>query len=116
MRASLTHLTSKESWGTDEPPGENIEVLRLEGVGGPFELRLERKSDASDPFSALTPRQQEVARLAAAGMTNHDIARQLRVGDETVRSHIKAVYLRLGVESRAELTRVAVGDLVLLPE
>jgi DNA-binding NarL/FixJ family response regulator len=116
MRAKLTHLNSTQSWSTDEPPAANVEVLKLEGKDGQYELHLERKGDVADPFAALTDRQREVAKLAASGTTTHIIAKQLGVGNETIRSHIKAIYSKLGVESRAELARVAVGDLVLLSE
>ena len=116
MKAKLTHVSTGDSWNTDEAPRGNVEVVKLKGEGGTFELHLERDAGATDPFASLSPRQREVAKLAAAGNTAHAIANQLGVGTETVRSHIKTIYRKLGVETRAELSRVAVGDLVLLDE
>lgn len=116
MKAKLKHLSSEETWSTEEPPSTNVEVLRLEGEGGVYELHLERDGNATDPFASLTPRQHEVAKLASAGLTTRAIAERLGVGNETVRSHIKSIYRKLGVETRAELARVAVGDLVLLAD
>lgn len=55
----------------------------------------------------LTPRQLEVARLLTAGLTNAEIAEQLFVSKKTVEHHVSAVFLKLGVESRAEAASVA---------
>lgn len=54
---------------------------------------------------ALSKAQREVAELAAAGATVDDIARVLARGKETVRTHLKHAYRRLGVASRVELAR-----------
>jgi DNA-binding CsgD family transcriptional regulator len=60
--------------------------------------------------AALTPRQREVAELLAHGATSPEAARHLGLGVETVRTHVKAIYDRLGIASRAELARqVAAG-------
>lgn len=56
--------------------------------------------------TALTPRQADVAALAARGATNPQIAQQLGVSENTVKTHLKDVFDRLGVTSRAELDDV----------
>lgn len=48
----------------------------------------------------LTPRQLELLRLVAAGYSNRQIARRLRLADGTVRKHLENIYTRLGVTSR----------------
>ena len=53
----------------------------------------------------LTAREQEVARLAADGLSATDIARQLFIGKRTVETHLANVYLKLDVKSRLELAR-----------
>ena len=53
---------------------------------------------------ALTPRQQQVARLAARGLSNSEIAQQLGVKPGTIDAHLKKIYLLLQVHSRAELS------------
>jgi len=52
----------------------------------------------------LTPREREVTRLLTRGATNEEIAQALWISRYTVKDHAKAVYAKLGVGSRAELT------------
>jgi len=49
----------------------------------------------------LTQRESEVLALIVAGLTNAAIAGQLVVGDETVKSHVRAIYRKLDVTDRA---------------
>jgi DNA-binding CsgD family transcriptional regulator len=49
----------------------------------------------------LAPRQRELMRLIAAGLTNAKIARQLGITEGTVRSHLEDIYTRLQVSNRA---------------
>jgi DNA-binding CsgD family transcriptional regulator len=58
------------------------------------------------PVPRLTPRQNDLLRLLAAGHTNAQIARRLGISDGTVRTHLENIYERLGVSSRtAAVTR-----------
>src|ERR671932_330356 len=52
---------------------------------------------------ALTPSERRVARLAAAGQTNRDIAQALFVAPKTVQVHLSHAYQKLGVSSRSQL-------------
>jgi DNA-binding NarL/FixJ family response regulator len=56
----------------------------------------------------LTPREEEVLLLLSQGYSNKEIADRLNMGIETVRSHLKHVYEKMHVRSRAE----AVGKMV----
>ncbi|HEX6525756.1 MAG TPA: helix-turn-helix transcriptional regulator [Streptosporangiaceae bacterium] len=52
----------------------------------------------------LTPREREVAQLLTRGASNDEIARKLWISRHTVKDHVKAVYAKLGVGCRAELS------------
>ncbi|MDP8929510.1 MAG: helix-turn-helix transcriptional regulator, partial [Actinomycetota bacterium] len=52
----------------------------------------------------LTPREREVTQLLVSGMPIDQIARSLWVSPHTVRDHVKAIFVKLGVNSRPELT------------
>jgi DNA-binding CsgD family transcriptional regulator len=60
--------------------------------------------------SPLTRRQHDVARLAASGLSNREIAEQLGVGIRTIESHLETAYRRVGVASRAELAAVLAAE------
>jgi two-component system response regulator NreC len=57
----------------------------------------------------LTPREVEVLRLIALGHTSVEIARKLHVSARTVESHRARLYSKLGVATRADLVRYALG-------
>lgn len=57
------------------------------------------------PDAALTGAQRRVAECLAAGATIAQAAHALGIHAETVRSHVKRIYARLGIASRAELAR-----------
>jgi len=85
----------------------------LRSEEGELWLVLPKRRGAASPFAALSPRQRQVAELAALGSSAKDIAVALDVGYETVRTHLKNIYRMLAVASRTELARVARGDLIL---
>ncbi len=57
---------------------------------------------AADPEEDLTDREREVLGLIGRGLRNSDVARALELADSTVASHIKSIYRKLGISSRAE--------------
>jgi DNA-binding CsgD family transcriptional regulator len=62
------------------------------------------------PVPRLTPRQNELLRLLAAGRTNTQIARQLGIAEGTVRTHLENIYDKLGVSSRTAAVTRALAD------
>jgi DNA-binding NarL/FixJ family response regulator len=57
--------------------------------------------------AALSPREREVLRLVAGGSTNQQIAEQLGVGGETVKTLLARTFAKLGVRRRAEAVSAA---------
>ena len=60
-------------------------------------------------WPSLTEAELPVVRLAAEGRTNAEIAARLCLSRYTVETHLKHVFAKLGVESRAELAALAAG-------
>ncbi|MEU8242577.1 LuxR C-terminal-related transcriptional regulator [Actinoplanes missouriensis] len=58
---------------------------------------------AADPFATLSPKQQQIARLAAEGLTNREIAARLFLSPRTVASHLYRMFPLLGVSNRTQL-------------
>jgi len=63
----------------------------------------------------LTPREIEVLRLIALGHTSVEIARKLKLSPRTVETHRAHVYRKLGLTTRAELVRYALGHGLMTP-
>ncbi len=59
--------------------------------------------DGGDAPDLLTPREAEVLELLQTGRSNAEIALALQVSIETVRSHARRIYRKLGVRTRREL-------------
>ena len=68
-----------------------------------------RKRDVS-PLAELTPQELQVARLVGEGATNKAVAGQLFVSPKTVEYHLRKVFAKLGIASRAELIRIELGE------
>ena len=56
-----------------------------------------------DPLAGLTPRQREVARLLAVGLSAREVAARLHLSEHTVRDHRRAIRDWLGVSDRSEV-------------
>jgi DNA-binding NarL/FixJ family response regulator len=64
----------------------------------------------------LTAREAEVLELLQDGHTNSEIAEALEIGIETVRTHARSIYRKLGVPSRRELARRAQQEPVVVDD
>jgi DNA-binding CsgD family transcriptional regulator len=75
----------------------------------PRQSSLPSAKAPTPPYSEkLTPRETEVLRLLAQGLTNPQIATQLVISLPTVNTHVGSVFNKLGVNTRSAATRYAV--------
>jgi DNA-binding CsgD family transcriptional regulator len=82
--------------------GAGLWLTDCEGARPPTMLAT---PDAVD----LTPREREIALLAAAGLSSREIADRLVVSVRTVNNHLQNAYRKLGVTRRQDLPRVLTG-------
>jgi DNA-binding CsgD family transcriptional regulator len=61
--------------------------------------------DAVAPADGLTTREREVALLVSDGLRSREVAERLGIASQTVKSHLKTIFDKLGVRNRVELAR-----------
>jgi DNA-binding CsgD family transcriptional regulator len=71
-------------------------------AAGAVAARLD-KHDAAQAWSPLTLREFEVARLVARGLTNREIAGELRITVRTAGAHLEHIRAKLGAGRRSEI-------------
>jgi HD-GYP domain-containing protein (c-di-GMP phosphodiesterase class II) len=74
--------------------------LDKEAVGAVLEAAGHARPRGEWP-AGLTDREVEVLRLVARGHTNRDVAGRLSISEETVRNHVKHIYDKIGISTRA---------------
>ncbi len=82
-------------------PADNDGVLLDVELGDVRFLALRRSRPS--PMSLLSPREQEIARMVAQGYANKTIASVLDISTWTVASHLRRIYVKLQVSSRAAM-------------
>jgi DNA-binding NarL/FixJ family response regulator len=82
-----------------------IEAVRAAAAG---RLVFERRIDPPPPV--LTPREADVVRLVADGLTNDEVGRALGVTSKTIEAHLSRVFERTGIQSRTELATRAIRE------
>jgi DNA-binding NarL/FixJ family response regulator len=70
--------------------------------------RLVREVRAPENPEALTERENDVLKLIAGGLSNKEIARELGIGEKTVKTHVSNILSKLGVLSRTQAALYAV--------
>ncbi len=97
----------------DTEANELIRAIKA-AAGGQVQLspqaaaRLMREVRAPESPEALTERETEVLRLLAQGKANKEIARELTIGEKTVKTHVSSILSKLNVSSRTQAALYAV--------
>ncbi len=81
---------------------EDKVILDLE-VDGVRCMFMRRPQDPERSDVALSPREREIARMVAKGYPNKVIARVLEISSWTVSTHLRRIFAKLGVSSRAAM-------------
>ena len=98
----------------DTPPSELLKSIReVYNGGAPMTASIARKvihSFHNFRPSPLSERETEILRLLSDGMNYRSIAEQIFLSAHTVKTHIKNIYKKLHVNSRAEAVKKALKD------
>jgi DNA-binding NarL/FixJ family response regulator len=109
LRAGASGFVLKEA-----PPEEILDAVRVVSAGNALiapavtraviaELgRRPHRAELAERLDELTPREREVLGLLAKGLSNAEIAKELVVGEGTVKTHVARVLAKLGVRDRVQ--------------
>lgn len=76
----------------------------------------ERSQDTTDLATLLTPREQEVLRFVAAGLSNQEIRDYLVLSEATVKTHVSRILLKTGSRDRAAAVALAYRSGFVAPD
>jgi DNA-binding NarL/FixJ family response regulator len=68
---------------------------------------VERRAAEDPRLRTLTDRELEVLRAVAAGLTNSEIARELRLSESTVKTHVSRAFAKIGARDRVQAVIIA---------
>jgi DNA-binding NarL/FixJ family response regulator len=93
---------------------ELAKAIRIVAQGGDYISPDIRQQLAADPpVPDLTPRQSEILESMVRGLTDRDIAQQLRLSPESVSEHVGAIRQKIGAANRTEAVAIAMRKYLL---
>jgi|SRR5437660_1640171 len=87
--------------------------VQLSPQASAYLIRVLRMPELPEP---LTPREMDVLRLLAQGQSNKEIAHTLYLVEETVKSHVRHILAKLGVQSRTQAVLAAIRLGIVSPQ
>jgi LuxR family maltose regulon positive regulatory protein len=83
-----------------QPSGRSRDPMPYLGnlIRGPYQPELMPKRGGE----TLTPREHSILELLGHGRSNKEIARSLQISPETVKSHVKHMFAKLGIDRRTQ--------------
>ncbi len=112
----------------DAPGGELVHAVRVVAAGeallapsitkrliGEFASRRERHQGTPQGLDELTPRELEVLRLIARGMSNAEIGRELFITEQTTKTHVGRILMKLHLRDRVQAVVLAYESGLISP-
>jgi DNA-binding CsgD family transcriptional regulator len=92
-----------------------FDAMGMEAFAGQARAELRATGERARPRSpdapgVLTPQEAQIARLVAGHLSNREIAARLFISASTVEYHLRKIFRKLGVTTRAELARTFMHD------
>ena len=96
-------------------PGDEIVLCVFDLAGVRYKLSSQSVSEEGSPHHTLSPREQEVIRLVMKGLSTRGIAAVLEISPWTVITHLRRIFSKLNVNSRAEMVACVLKEGALSP-
>jgi DNA-binding CsgD family transcriptional regulator len=104
----INEIQHSETWISSQDGAEQKVVFKTTIQGTCYTLLSSQvDSENKDVQTTLSPREYEIVRLTSRGMSNKTIAAILEISQWTVNTYIRRIFIKLGVNNRAEMVAIA---------